>query len=174
MSEDPSRLIAAIAVGLLLLVSAVPALAADWERYANPRFGTSAEVPVNGFSADPAPENGDGQGWTSTDGKGQIRVFGSFIVVAETFKGYREFQMRAAQEDGLDVTYSAGGKDWYALSGTQGGDIIYEKAVLSRGCPTPIANHIYLKYPASQRARYDPIVRRMAKSLRGGRSGACE
>jgi hypothetical protein len=46
--------------------------------------------------------------------------------------------------------------------------------VLSDACSTPIANHIYLKYPASQRARYDPIVQRMAKSLRGGRAGACE
>jgi len=174
MNGDPIRLIAVIAVGLPLLVCAIPALAADWERYANPRFGTSAEVPVDGFAPDPAPENGDGQGWTSTDGKGQILVFGSFIIVAETFDGYRNFQMSAAQEDGLDVTYSAGGKNWYTFSGTHGDDIIYEKAVLSRDCSTPIANHIYLKYPANQRARYDPIIRRMAKSLRGGRSEACE
>jgi len=174
VSADPRRLIAVIAVTLALLVCALPARADDWERYANPRFGTSAEVPVDGFAPDPAPENGDGQGWTSTDGKGQILVFGSFVLVDETFGGYRDSQMSAAQEDGLDVTYSAGGKDWFAFSGTQGDDIIYEKAVLSRACSTPIANHIYLKYPASQRSRYDPVVRRMAKSLRGGRAGACQ
>jgi hypothetical protein len=94
--------------------------------------------------------------------------------VDEAFDDYRDFQMSTAREDGLDITYSAGGKTWYAFSGTKGGDIVYKKAVLSRGCSTPIANHIYLKYPASQRARYDPIVRRMAKSLRGGRAGGCE
>jgi hypothetical protein len=171
---DPNRLIAVVAVGLPLLACAVPALAADWELYANPRFGTSAEVPRQGFTPDPAPENGDGQAWTSTDGKGQIRVFGAFMVVADTFAGYRDFEIGAAREDGLDVTYSAAGKDWFAFSGTQRGDIIYEKAVLSKTCSTPIANHIYLKYPASERARYDPIVKRMATSLRGGRAGGCE
>jgi hypothetical protein len=161
-------------MGLPLLACASPVLAADWQRYANPRFGTSAEVPVDGLAPDPAPENGDRQGWTSTDGKGQILVFGSFIVVADTFDAYRDIEMSAARKDGLDVTYSASGKDWYAFSGTQGDDIVYQKAVLWRGCSTPIANHIYLKYPADQRARYGPIVRRMAKSLRGGRAGACE
>jgi hypothetical protein len=174
MRRGPKRLVAVIAVGLALLVCADPALAGDWERYANPRFGTSAEIPGDGFAPDPAPENGDGQGWTSTDGKGQILVFGAFVLVDETFGGYRDFELSTAREDGLDVTYSAGGKNWYAFSGTKGGDIIYEKAVLSNACSTPIANHIYLKYPASQRARYDPIVQRMAKSLRGGRAGACE
>ena len=168
------RFVEVIAVALPLLVCAFPALADDWERYANPRFGTSAEVPVDGFTPDPAPENGDGQGWTSTDGKGQILVFGAFVLVDETFDGYRDFELGTARDDGLEVTYSAGGKDWFAFSGTKGDDIIYEKAVLSPGCSTPIANHIYLKYPANQRARYDPIVQRMAKSLRGGRAGGCE
>jgi hypothetical protein len=44
MSGDSNRLIAVVAVGLPLLVCAMPALAVDWERYANPRFGTSAEI----------------------------------------------------------------------------------------------------------------------------------
>ena len=86
MRRNRKRLVAVVAVGLSLLVCALPTLAADWERYANPRFGTSAEVPVDGFAPDPAPENGDGQGWTSTDGKGQILVFGAFVLVDETFE----------------------------------------------------------------------------------------
>jgi hypothetical protein len=111
MRRGPKRLVAVIAVGLALLVCADPAVAGDWERYANPRFGTSTEVPVDGFAPDPASENGDGQGWTSTEGKAQIRVFGAFVLVDETFDGYRDFQLNTAREDGLDVTYSAGGRN---------------------------------------------------------------
>jgi hypothetical protein len=111
MRKNPKRLVAVIAVGLPLLACAIPALAAEWERYANPRFGTSAEVPVDGFAPDPASENGDGQRLDVNRGQGQVRVFGACILVDETFDGYRDFQLNTAREDGLDVTYSAGGRN---------------------------------------------------------------
>ena len=151
------------------------AIADEWTIYVNPRFGTRAEVPAQGFTANPPPANGDGQSWTSMDGKGQLSVYGSFIVMAETFQGYRQYRLNSAREEFLDITYSAGKRDWFAYSGTQGRDIVYMKVVLSKNCSsTLVANHIYLKYPASQKKRYDPIVKRMAKSLRAGRGVYCD
>jgi hypothetical protein len=43
-------LITVFAAALPPLVCAIPALAAEWARYANPRFGTSAEIPLDGFA----------------------------------------------------------------------------------------------------------------------------
>jgi hypothetical protein len=149
------------------------ALANGWTTYVNPRFGTRAEVPLTGFSADRPPENGDGQSWTSTDGESRISVYGSFMVVADTFQGYREFTLNTARKDGVTITYSAGTNSWFAYSGTQGSAIVYMKALLSNDCAPPIVHHIYLQYPAAHRIRYDMIVTRMAKSLRAGRVSDC-
>lgn len=149
------------------------ALADGWTTYVNPRFGTTAEVPLGGFTADRPPENGDGQSWTSTDGKGRISAYGSYLVVADTLQGYREFSLNTARKDGVTITYSAAGGNWLAYSGTQGSVIVYMKALLSKDCDPPVVHHVYLQYPAAQRKRYDAIVRRMAKSLRAGRVGDC-
>jgi len=39
-----------------------------WATYSNPRFGTTADYPADLFTVlDPPPENGDGQGFQTTD-----------------------------------------------------------------------------------------------------------
>ena len=161
-----------IAAALIVLCWSI-ALADEWTTYVNPRFGTRAEVPLNKFHADRPPENGDGQSWTSVDGEGRISVYGSYLVVADTLQGYREFSLNTARKDGVAITYSAGGRNWFSYSGTQGSVIVYMKALLSKDCDPPIVHHIYLRYPAAQREGYDAIVARMAKSLRAGRAGDC-
>lgn len=139
----------------------------DWQTYRNARFGTTAEVPAQGFRADPPPANGDGRSWSAQDGKGRISVYGSYLTVADTAAGYRRFMLQSARNSGLDVTYNSGGGNWFAYSGFSGGDIVYVKVVVSRHCDAAVANHIYLKYPASEKQHYAAIVSRMAASLRG-------
>ena len=161
-------------LALVIMALAVPALAADWVRYSNPRFGATADVPAEGFIANPPPDNGDGQSWVSEDGKGEIAVYGSFVVIAETFEAYRNFLIKSAKDEGLDIIYDVGGRGWFGYSGLQGSDIVYMKVVRAENCSALVANHIYLKYPASQKESYDPIVRRMAKSLTSKLGMACE
>ncbi len=142
-----------------------PAFSAQWERYVNSRFGTSAEVPARGFIAEPVPANNDGQIWKSADGRGSIAVYGSYISVVDTFKQYRDFMLDSARSNGLDITYNVGGRSWFVYSGYLGNDIVYAKVVRSRNCSETVVNHIYLQYPKSQKLRYDAIVTRMAKTL---------
>ena len=145
---------------------ATSALAGDWTRYTNDRFGASAEVPATGFAIEPPPTNGDGRGWKSSDGKGEISVYGSFTGEAETFDDYRQQLLGFAADDGIAVTYQAGKKNqWFVYSGTVDGDIIYLKAVRAEPCSTLVVNHIHFRYPAAQKTRYDPIVAHGAKSL---------
>mgnify|MGYP000385046410 CR=1 FL=1 len=161
------RFFAALVVTVLFIPVAFvqPAFSAQWERYVNPRFGASAEVPAHGFIAEPVPANNDGQIWKSADGRGSIAVYGSYMVVVDTFEQYRDFMLYAARSDGVEITYNVGGRGWFVYSGYLGNDIVYAKVVRSRNCAQTVVNHIYLQYPKSQKRRYDPIVTRLAKTL---------
>ncbi|GEM_PF-1537736 len=157
-----------ITLGIGLVTA--PAYATPWRIYHNARFGTVADVPAHGFSPEPASQNGDGQTWVSDDGRGQILVFGDLIVTADTVSAYRRETLGYARDDGLDIVYSAAKKNWFAYSGFLGGDIIYEKVVVMTGCNPMIGNHVYFRYPASQKRAYDAIVRHMAATLEGDRN----
>jgi len=160
-------------IGMAVLISAsLPAGAADWRQYHNPRYGTVADVPASGFIASPASDNGDGQEWVSADGSGQILVFGDLIVTADTIAAYRRETLGYARDDGVDIVYSAAKKNWFAYSGFLGGDIVYEKVVITSGCDPMIGNHVYFRYPATQKSRYDAIVGHIAASLKGSRNAS--
>jgi hypothetical protein len=165
-----------IRIGLIglaaLYLSVTYAFAGAWKPYFNPRFGTIVDAPTEGFTASPPAASGDGQEWVSDDGSGQVLVYGTLIVTVDTFWQYRDYITDLARSDGLDITYAPGKGNWFVISGYLGQDIVYEKVVLTTGCSSLIANHLYVKYPVAQKKRYDPIVSRMAKSLQPSRRGS--
>jgi hypothetical protein len=133
-----------------------------WDSYANARFGTRTEIPVHEFEVQPPPANGDGRTFRSKDGA-EIRVYGSYgaSVVTETFEEYKGWLLNNLQEEGVQVTYKAGGKGWMAYSGLKGSTVIYYKVI--EGCG---ASHtVFAEYPQTLKAKYDPIVSRVARSL---------
>jgi hypothetical protein len=158
-----------VALAAVIVITA-PAYAASWRIYNNARFGTIADIPARGFTPQPPSANGDGQTWVSDDGRGQILVFGDLIVTADTVSAYRQEILGYARDDGLDIVYSAAKKNWFAYSGFLDGDIVYEKVVVTTGCDPMIGNHVYFRYPASQKRAYDAIVRNMAATLEGDRN----
>jgi len=121
----------------------------------------------------PPPANADGQIWRAVDGGGTIAVYGSYLTVVDTFEQYRNFMLNTARDDGVDITYNVGGHGWFVYSGYLGDKIVYAKVVRSTNCSETVANHIYLQYPVTEKLRYDPIVTRMAKTLRNLDRGAC-
>ena len=143
---------------------AAAAPASGWTRYVNARFGTGIDYDAGWFLPLPAPENGDGQAFVSTDGLGWFAVFGQ--------QNYDDLDPRAMmardrEMAGYDtVTYEASGKNWYVLSGQSGGDIFYRKAVVDAA--NGLVHVFEITYPPAQLATYDPIVTRMAKSLAAG------
>jgi len=153
----------------LVGVAALPASAGQWLIYNNARYGTIADIPAHGFTARPPSQNGDGRSWISDDGRGQILVFGDLVVTADTLKAYRQEILGYARDDGLNIVYSAAKKNWFVYSGLIDGDIVYEKVLLTTGCDPMIGNHVYLRYPASQKAAYDAVVRHVAASLEGNK-----
>lgn len=164
-----------VLVSSVMLAGASAALANEWVEYVNPRFGTSADVPAEGFVPEAPPENGDGSSWTSLDGKGEIAIYGAFIEgIASNFEEYQNFTLDNARNTGVNVRYETEKADWFAYSGSLDDDIVYMKVVVTHDCDTLVGHHIYLKYPTTQRAYYDPIVERMARTLQGGDDTECQ
>jgi hypothetical protein len=113
---------------------------------------------------DPPPENGDGQTFHTADGRAELSIYGSYNIDGERPEDYvqRHVSLR-------DVTYKKIGADFYAVSGTRGEAIYYER------CNFP--NHdvltcFYVSYPAAEKAKWDPIVARIGRSSRLAQTGS--
>ena len=148
----------------LLALAAVATAAPQYRTYANPRFGTTADVPVD-WKSDPPPANGDGLRFNSPDKRASLTVSGSLNIydtVEEAMKSYEE------PGDGEKITYRHREPRAIVVSGTRGNTIFYGKHILS--CGDQIWNSVYLEYPTAEKAAYDALVAHVAGSLRPGRS----
>lgn len=149
---------------LALLFAGILATAAQAEsfrRYRNDRFGTAADVPA-GWRMGAAPENDDGRTFSAPDGSAKILVWGGFAVLPPD----EEFALRMKPDTGETVDYKSRGRDWFVVSGRKGDRIFYRKSLL--GCGGTVWHSVLLDYPAANKKAFDPIVTRVAGSLRGG------
>lgn len=161
---------------LLALCLAAPAAAGDltplgsgWERYANARFGTLADVPRGVFAmAEPPAESGDGRQFAGPGGA-RLAIYATHApsTVTDGFKAYKAWILDQAEASGLTVTYRAEGRGWIVYSGLRGSTVVYERVVAACGA----GHHLSLNYPASDRATFDPLVARMGQSLGCGSRG---
>jgi len=146
---------------LLAWLIAVPAVsAADWQSYANARFGYRVEVPP-GFKVGRAPDNDDGRTFTGPNGD-RILVFGTYLVDA-AFEGEASNRIAQAMDDGWQISYSRVEADWASYSGTRGSRVLYVRGV--QLCDEA-AVFVMLEYRNRDLKTYDPIVKRMVASLK--------
>lgn len=147
-----------------LLSGAVQAM--DWSRYVNARFGTSASVPAH-FHPVSEAANGDGQVFIHPGGRGEIRIWGGYNVMSDDMAGYRQERIHYLAGDGAEITYSPKGRNWFVLSGYQGGEIFYLKVMHGAGCSAELVHHISFRYPERDRELWDEIVDVGSRSLSG-------
>src|SRR3954471_13483338 len=112
-------------LALTLLAAAAAVLACDlapaaaapgWRVYANPRYGTTLEVPAD-WRPGREPDNGDGLVFTSPDGAASIRVWGGLHIADSVAE---ELDSRATPEPGETVSYRRRGPRSLVLSGRRG------------------------------------------------------
>ncbi|WP_108462127.1 hypothetical protein [Devosia naphthalenivorans] len=162
-----SKLLSGIAAVSLILVGSVPSSAqsVDWERYVDPQYGFSAELPYGVF--EPLEDDGSG-GLTlgEVGGTGQISIYGG-DAGGLTLEGFAE--RLSAGEEVRSITYQAGGDSWFVLSGYYQPDaegerlIFYTKVLLSPDRETFSAFEI--SYDLDEKARFDGIVSRIEDSF---------
>lgn len=148
-------------LGLLICIGcgAVPiSAAAEWVRYKDPRFGTSALYPRDLLSDRVATETG--ATFTGSDGVLEISAADRGIYAVKDLR-----QLIAETPGYDDVTYSPGGRNWLVVSGYRGSDVFYEKYFVKNG----IVEGFALEYPIAARDIFDPVVETVEDSFKPGR-----
>ncbi|MBN9310594.1 hypothetical protein [Devosia sp.] len=148
-------------LALLLVLVLTPALADDWRRYDNARFGYSIEVPP-GFAVGREADNGDGREFR--DGATKLAAWGGTIF-EDSFEAAVAAAMASAEGDGWTLTYRSVTPSWASFSGMQGKRVLYQRMVA--GCDGQYAA-FRLQYSAADITRLDPVVNRLVRSLKPG------
>jgi hypothetical protein len=149
-------------VGLSVLAG--PARAEQWLTYHNDRYGTTIDYPDQ-FKAEPPSDADDGRKFKDAQGV-EFAVYASYNALDFNLAKYQDDTLKNL-DAGQVVTYQAHGDNWFVISGTKGDSIFYGRHLLSHG--NQMTEVFSITYPASAKASYDPLVARMAKSLRPGK-----
>jgi hypothetical protein len=128
-----------------------------YKTYSNARYGFSIAYPLSVLLPQGESDNGDGQKFVSKDGSASLLAFGSNRLDRSL---QDEFQ--AAQEN-RTVTYKILKSEWFVVSGTENGKIFYQKTLL-RG---DTFKTFIIEYDEGERATFDPITTRVARSFVG-------
>jgi hypothetical protein len=149
-------------VGLSVL--AAPAKADQWLTYHNDRYGTTIDYPDQ-FKPEPPPDADDGRRFKDAQGV-EFAVYAAYNALDFNLAKYQDDTLKNLHADQV-VTYQAHGDNWFVISGTKGDNIFYERHVLSHG--RQMTEAFSITYPVAAKLNYDPLVARMAKSLRPGK-----
>lgn len=147
---------------VLLALFALPAFAADWGQYENPRFGYSAPVPP-GFSAEaPEPDNGDGRVFANAQRTQRLTVWGGNVIAAD-FSAEANAMLNAARADGWRLSSMAATPSWTAWSGERNGIVIHARIIpLCRGSQYAAYR---LTFPRRDIAEMARVVERLEAGL---------
>ncbi|WP_127521937.1 hypothetical protein [Mesorhizobium sp. Z1-4] len=134
---------------------------ADELVYKNSRFGTEMWIPTELFTTIGAtPFNGDGI--TLENGNGaELRIFGSHLVLADNAQEMLAIHVEWREEDGDTVTYARAGRDWFVISGLEGGSIFYERHEIV----DQIVHSATLLYPKEDKHNFAALVETLADRL---------
>ena len=154
------RLMQALVLGALLLTT--PAMAADWQRYQNPRYAFGIDIPANFFLLRES-DNGDGAIFNSRDGRVVMRAYGGHVVEAD-FEAEVKAAMKSAKSDGWMLSYQRVTPDWASYSGSRNGQVLYTRAVATCGGSQYVG--FELVYPVDQFKAYDAIIQHLIDSLK--------
>lgn len=147
--------------------------ASPWAKVKNERHGFAIAYPENVFEQTLPSKTDEGRAFLSKDGKAKLLV-GAFVNESEaTLKDYRRYLLEE-QYAGADIDYAPVKRRWFVLSGTQGGEIFYQR--VSFTCGGKLINSWAMLYPASDRKFYDRVVEAVAPTFTpgAGPSGACD
>lgn len=155
-------------LALLFALIALPAAAADWQRYDNARFGYSIDVPAD-FDWGPEADNSDGRTFTSSDGLQSLSVFGGMVTGAD-FEATVGIGLQIARADGWTLSYERVTPTWASFSASRNGIVRYVRVIAACG-GTQLAS-FYYEYPLAALKAADPIVERLVQSLKSS-DAAC-
>jgi hypothetical protein len=152
-----------VALGLAALSGAQQS--PPWDSYANQRFTYSVEYPTSLLKPQAEAGNGDGREFHARTGTARIAVWGSYVGNGNL----------SAKEQAATTEADCGSKAAYRLDRppiqavsclTKAGEVLYYKSRQRKDVLVTIEGH----YPSTEKAKWDPVIARMAQSLFVGES----
>jgi hypothetical protein len=138
--------------------------AADvYDTYHNDRFDYSIDYPKEVLFPQGESDNSDGQKFLSKDANASLIVYGSNNALNQSLEDlYREESRGGTAENPQKVvTYKTLKDNWFVVSGYNSGRIFYQKTIFH----DDVLKTFLFEYDESEKARYDPIVKRLATSF---------
>ena len=146
---------------VFLLVGIVSAAQTPtYKTYTNARFAYSISYPANLLKSQGEAANGDGQAFRAADGRAEMRVWGQNNVNNDSLRAVYD---QVVSEWGAGVSYKVMKQDWFVVSALVNGKIHYRKTMLRKD----VLKTFEIEYDESQKATYDPVTARIAKSFVG-------
>lgn len=128
-----------------------------YRTYSNARYGFSISYPLGLLVPQGESDNGDGQKFVSKTGSATLIAFGSNRLD----RSLRD-EFQTAQENRA-VTYKVLKRVMFVVSGSANGKIFYQKTLL-RG---DVFKTFFIEYDEQERANFDSITSRIARSFVG-------
>jgi len=132
--------------------------------YVNVRFRYGIAYPKGVLYPQGEAGNGDGQKFLSPHADAVLTVFGRYNALDESLESLYEEAARGGLPDHPTrvVTYRVLKRDWFVVSGYDGGQIFYEKTLMNNG----VIRSMTFVYPERRRGFFDPIAAGIAASFR--------
>lgn len=147
---------------VLTLMGVSTALAGDWNRYENARFGFGIDVPPE-LHALPATTNTGDQIFTSIDGTEVLTVKGG-TVLPGSFNSTWERTQAGYESEGWTLTYEPVAPEWTSFTGTRDGRALFVKMLPLCGGTKQYAM-IAFEYPKAEMEELAPVAQRLAVSM---------
>ncbi|QQS32428.1 MAG: hypothetical protein IPM50_12290 [Acidobacteriota bacterium] len=128
--------------------------------YVNDRFEFLVEYPSSLLSPQAPPANGDGRTFMSKDKKVEMRAWGENNALFRSI----EVQFTEAKRQCGKTSYERVGAMLFAFSCVKNGRVIYQKTLYRESDDVYI--NFLIEYPLREKKRFDPIVTRIANSMR--------
>jgi len=146
---------------------------AGWTTYRNARHGFMIAYPASVFPVEPARDTEEGQVLVSHDGVAKLMMTAFINEDRLSLADFRR-QLLAEEFAGVALDYAPVKDRWFVLSGVRDGTMYYERVTFT--CGGRLINTWAMRYPATERKRYDRVVEAVAKTYvpGAGRDGRCE
>ncbi len=144
--------------------------ALNWARWENARFGMAIDYPAALFRPEPAPENGDGQSFTTADGRAAFFVFGQWNALDLSLAELRDMDLSTGVFGRVTENRLEPGA--FTLAGVNAGQVTFRRALLPP--PGDVLYVFEIGYPEVEADLFAGLAARMAQSfaLTGARAGA--
>ena len=127
----------------------------SWSTYQNVHFKFALKYPVDVFALETGEANDNVRTFHSRDGAASLRVFAVENVVGITLAHYRR-SLIEERYAGVSFDHTRQRKFWFALSGTRGDKVFYERVTFA--CDGKSIHGWQMIYPLSERTLYDFVA----------------